>query len=156
MDGYEVLPDPGDVWSPTKRQVRRQREFEDIRVHAARMAAESPPLSEHALRTIATFILNRPPESELVEWRLRLFCGHVVTQRSHHTNMTVHMAFTGTVACPECGLDPATIVAAEALRTLDPDPPAEQPRTSDDAAIRRAIDRHEREIEKLRAELGEP
>lgn len=120
------------------------------------MAAESPPLSEHALRTIARFIMNRSPESELVEWRLRLFCGHVVTQRSHHTNTAVHMAFTGTVACSECGLDPATIVAAEALRRLDPDPPVKQPSASDDGAIRRAIARHEREIKKLRAELGEP
>lgn len=66
VDGYELVPDPGDGWSPTKRQVRRQREFEDIRVHSARMAAEAPPLSDHALRTIATFIMNRPPESELV------------------------------------------------------------------------------------------
>ncbi len=154
MDGYELLPDPGDDWSPTKRQVRRQREFEDIRVHSARMAAEAPPLSDHALRTIATFIMNRPPESDLVEWRLRLFCGHVVTRRSHHTNTTVHMAFTGNVPCPECGLDPATIVAAEALRRLEPDPPPKPSRTRDVASIRRAIARHEREIEKLRTELG--
>lgn len=53
--------------------------------------------SGHASRTIATFLMNRPPESELVEWRLRLFCGHVVTRRSHHTNTTVHMAVTGNV-----------------------------------------------------------
>jgi hypothetical protein len=155
VDGYELVPDPGDGWSPTKRQVRRQREFEDIRVHSARMAAEAPPLSDHALRTIATFIMNRPPESDLVEWRLRLFCGHVVTRRSHHTNTTVHMAFTGNVPCPECGLDPATIVAAKALRRLEPDPPPKAPSTHDDASIRRAIARHESEIEKLRAQLGE-
>jgi hypothetical protein len=155
VDGYEQVPDPGDEWSPTKRQVRRQREFEAIRAHAVRMAAEAPPLSEEALHTIATFMLNRPPESDLVEWRLRLFCGHVVTRRSHHTNTTVHMAFKGSVACPECGLDRATIVSAEALRRLAPDCPREQERGRDDAAIRRAIARHEREIEKLRAQLGE-
>jgi hypothetical protein len=99
-------------------------------------------------------IINRPPLSDLVEWRLRLFCGHVVTRTSHHTNTTVHMDFTGTVACPECGLDPSTIVSAEALRRLFPErQPLERDR--DDTSIRRAIARHEREIEKLRAQLGE-
>lgn len=92
MDGYEQIIDPGDDWTPTKRHVRRQREFEDIREHAVRMAADSPPLTAEQLRTLATFIINRPPESDLVEWRLRLFCGHVVTRTSHHTNTTVHAA----------------------------------------------------------------
>ena len=155
MDGYEQIPDPGDDWTPTKRQVRRQREFEEIRVHAVAMAATAPPLTPEQLRTIATFIMNRPPASELVEWRLRLFCGHVVTRTSHHTNTTVHMAFTGTVACPECGLDPATIVSAEALRRLAPEPPQQPKRTPDDASIRRSIARHEREIDRLRAQLAE-
>lgn len=154
MDGYEQITDPGDDWTPTKRQARRQREFEDIREHAVRMAADSPPLTAEQLRTLATFIMNRPPESDLVEWRLRLFCGHVVTRTSHHTNTTVHMAFTGTVACPECGLDPATIVSAEALRRPGPERQPKE-RDRDDTSIRRAIARHEREIEKLRAQLGE-
>lgn len=155
MKGYEQVPDPGDDWTPTERQIRRQREFEDIREHAVRMAADSPPLTAGQLRTLATFIMNRPPESDLVEWRLRLFCGHVVTRTSHHTNTTVHMAFTGMVACTECGLDPATIVSAEALRRLAPEPPQPKERGPDSASLRRAIARHEREIEKLRAQLGE-
>jgi hypothetical protein len=154
VDGYERIADPGNGWTPSKRQVRRQREFEDIREHAVRMAAESPPLTAEQLRILARFILDRPPESDLVEWRLRLFCGHVVTRTSHHTNTTVHMAFTGTASCPECGLDPATIVSAEAVRRLGPERPPEK-RVPGDASIRQAIAYHERELEKLRAQFGE-
>lgn len=69
------------------------------------------------------------------------------------TNKTAHTAFPGGVACPECGLDHATIVSAEALRRLGPEPKPQE-RGSDDASIRRAITRHEREIEKLRAAWG--
>lgn len=156
MEGYEQIPDPGGDWTPTKRQIRRQREFEDIREHAVAMAAEAPPLSPAQLRTLAEFIRNRPPKSDLVEWRLRLFCGHVVTRTSHHTNTTVHMAFTGTVACPECELDPATIIAAEALCRLGPELSPQPMRQPDDASIRRVIARHEQEIEKLRAQLAQP
>jgi hypothetical protein len=154
VDGYERIADPCNDWTPSKRQVRRQREFEDIREHAVRMAAESPPLTAEQLRILARFILARPPESDLVEWRLRLFCGHVVKRTSHHTNTTVHMAFTGTVSCPDCGLDPATIVSAEALRRLGPERPP-QKRDRGDDSIQQAIAHHERELEKLRAQLGE-
>lgn len=98
---------------------------------------------------------HKTPESDLVEWRLRLFCGHVILRNSHHTHTTVHAAFMGGIACPEGGLDPATIVAAQALRRLEPDAcPKEREKRSDDS-IRRGIERHEREIDELRAQLDE-
>lgn len=155
MDGYELLPDPGDDWSPTKAQVRRQREREELREHAARMAAEAPPLSEETLRRVASLLSHKTSESDQVEWGLRLFCRHVITRRSHHTHTTVHAAFMGGITCPECGLDPATIIAADVLRRLESEPPPKPQRTRDDQSIRRVIARHEREIEKLRAQLGD-
>lgn len=156
VDGYELLPDPGDDWSPTKAHVRRQREREELRGHAARMAADAPPLSEETLRRVAALLAYKTLASDLVAWRLRLFCGHVITRRSHHTNTTVHAAFMGGIRCPDCGLDPATIVAAEAVRRLESDPPPQPHRTRDDESIRLAIARHESEIEKLRRQLGTP
>src|SRR5687768_7583591 len=106
MDGYEVVPDPGSDWQPTKAQVRRQRESEDIREHAARLAAEAPPLSKEALHRVAVLLSHQTPPSELVEWRLRLFCGHIVLRTAHHTHTTVHAAFMGGISCKDCGLDP--------------------------------------------------
>lgn len=153
MDGYELLPDPGDDWTPTKTQARRQREREGLRDHAARVAADAPPLSQETLQRVAALLSHKTPASELVEWRLRLFCGHVITRTSHHTHTTVHSAFMGGIKCPECGLDPATIIGARALRRLESDPPLTHRPQRSQQSIRRAIERHELEIERLRAEL---
>lgn len=155
MDGYELLADPGDDWVPTKAQVRRQREREEFREYAARAAAEAPPLSQETLQRLAVLFSHKAPASDLVEWRLRLFCGHVITRTSHHTHTSVHSAFMGGIKCPECDLDPATIIAAQAIRRLTPDP-TPQPRSDrSEESIRRLIERHEREIAKLHAQLDE-
>lgn len=155
MDGYELLPDPGDDWSPTKAQIRRQREREELRDHAARVAAEAPPLPKETLRRVAVLMSHETPPSDLVEWRLRLFCGHEIARTSHHTHTAVQSAFMGGIACPECGLDPATLIAAQAVRRLEPDPaPMQRPTPAEDS-FRRAIERHEREIKKLSAQLDE-
>ena len=153
MDGYELLPDPGGDWTPTEAQARRQREREDLRDRAARVAAEAPPLSQETLQRVTELLSRKTPPSELVEWRSRLFCGHVITRTSHHTRTTVHSAFTGGIKCPECGLDPATIIAAQAIHRLEPDPPPKPRSQPSEESIRRAIERHERAIEKLRAQL---
>lgn len=155
MEGYQRLPDPGPEWSPTKTQVRRQRESEALREHATRLAAEAPPLSDETLRRLALVFSRKPPPSELVEWRLRLFCGHVANRTAHRTHSTAHSAFTGAVMCSECGLDPATIIAAEVTARSEPEAPP-SPRTPRDAdATRRAIASHERQIVRLRAQLDQ-
>lgn len=58
-----------------------------------------------------------------MRWRLRLYCGHVVEKTSHYTHKTLHSAFTGETRCPECELDPATVVDGEAIG-LTEEPPA--------------------------------
>ena len=154
MDGYELLPDPGDDWTPTKAQAGRRREREELRDHAARVAAEAPPLSQETLQRVAVLLSRKTPPSELIEWRLRLFCGHVITRTSHHAHTTVHSAFMGGIKCPECGLDPATIIAAQAIHRFEPDPPPTPRSQPSEESIRRAIERHERAIDKLCAQLG--
>lgn len=76
VEGYELIPDPGDDWSPTKAQVRRPRELGELPERAARMAAAAPPLSDKSLQRLAVLLSHKTPPSKLVEWRLRLFCGH--------------------------------------------------------------------------------
>ena len=153
MDGYEHIPDPGDAWVPSPKQVRQQRDREDMRKHAASLAREAPPLSTATAQRLATLLSQRPLPRELVEWRLRLFCGHVIARTAHHTHTSVHSAFIGGIACPDCGLDPATIIAAEALHRLEPDPAAPAASPDRDADLRKSIARHERAIERLRGQL---
>jgi hypothetical protein len=155
MDGHERIPDPGDGWRPTKREVPRQREAEEIRQHARAMAAPVPPLSQETLQRVAAIVSRPTPNHELMEWRRGLFCGHVVKRAAHASHTTVHGAFTGSTRCPECGLDPATIVAAEAGGLVEERPPQRKATNpeAEQARIEKAIARHERELERLRAEL---
>lgn len=92
------------------------------------------------------------PSHQLVRWRLRLYCGHVVERTAHAENRTVHAAFMGSVECPECGLDPSTIVAAKPVGRAA-EPPA-SPRPPDRrAGLERKLARAQAEVERLRAEL---
>lgn len=66
MDGYERIPDLGDDWQPGKREVRRQRDAEEIRQHAQAMAASAPPLSQETLRRVAAIMSCPVPRHELM------------------------------------------------------------------------------------------
>jgi hypothetical protein len=57
---------------------------------------------------------------ELMRWRLRLYCGHVVETQSHFTHRTLESAVALSISCPRCGLDPATIVDGEAIGLVEP------------------------------------
>lgn len=155
MDGYEHIPDLGDDWQASKRNVRRQRQAEEIRQHAQAMGASAPPLSQETLRRVVAIMSRPTPKHELMEWRLRLFCGHVVKRAAHASHTTVHGAFTGSTRCPECGLDPATIIAAEAIGLVEERP--QKPKATNTAAeqgrIEKVIARHERELARPRADL---
>lgn len=63
----------------------------------------------------AARLLGRPtPPNELMRWKLRLYCGHVIERAAHYTHKTLHAAFAGSTS-PECGLDPATIIDGVAV-----------------------------------------
>jgi hypothetical protein len=51
-----------------------------------------------------------------------MYCGHIVERSAHASHRTLHAAFTGGAACPECGLDPATIVDGEAIGLVEEPP----------------------------------
>ncbi len=92
------------------------------------------------------------PPHQLMRWRLRLYCGHVVERTAHAENRTVQGAFMGSAECPECGLDPSTIVAAKVLsRAAEP---PQSPRPPDRrAVVERNLARTREEVERLKAEL---
>ena len=74
-----------------------------------------PPMSPSQREEVDRILGKRTPPQELMRWRLRLYCGHVVERTAHYTHKTIHNAFIGSTSCPECGLGPATIVAGEAI-----------------------------------------
>lgn len=115
-----------------------------------------PPLSPAQIEHLRR-ILGRPKQPhELMRWRLRLYCGHVVERQAHYTHKTLHAAFTGSLACPECGLYPATIIDGEATGLAgephDAPKPARTPvpRKPTRAELQARVRELEAEVERLR------
>jgi len=124
-----------------------------LTMHCGR-CCPSPPMSPSKAAEIRSLLTREPtPPHQLMRWRLRLYCGHVAESAAHYTHKTLHGAFIGTIACPECGLDPATIVdgvaiglAGEPPTPVAPIAPAKPPRAALEARVREL----EAEVDRLR------
>ena len=114
---YETLNDPEALYAPTKRDMRRQADAEHIRERAQAIAQEAPPLSPGQVNRIAAILFgSKRDRRDLMTWRLRLICGHVVERTAHAAHTTIAGAFGSSVySCHECGLSPSVIVAGRAL-----------------------------------------
>ena len=89
-----------------------------LRTHCGKCCPMPPlsPAKRQELARVLGGILGQPtPAHELMRWRLRLYCGHIVEKRAHHTHKSLHRAFTGSTRCSQCGLDTATIVDGVAI-----------------------------------------
>jgi hypothetical protein len=81
----------------------------------------------------------------------------VVEKQAHHTHTTLHSAFTGSVACPQCGLDPANIVDGEAIGLSGEPPsvpttaPPSAPRKPSRAELEARVCELEAEVVRLRS-----
>jgi hypothetical protein len=208
---YELRGDPDAPYTPTKSDVRAQKQAEAIRdaakrshfhfhqitrgesvgcysshshelddpghVHPARrvfparadggygeetgpsLGTDPPPPVAANLVRVLEMVASWPPtpDHQLMRWRLRLFCGHVAERTAHVESKTVHAAFMGSCICPECGLDPATIVAARPLGAAGspprtPAPP--KPTPADIRTLEKQLTRAQAEVARLEAEIG--
>lgn len=139
LSDYEPCGDPLVEHRLTRAHERRQEDAERTTEYVREIVAKAPPLSDEQvvkLRAIFAGVREQPP-SELMRWRLRLYCGHVVERTAHRTRQTVHAAFTGSLRCPTCGLDPATIIAAAPLGLLSESARAQPDLTKMEAELRR-------------------
>ena len=121
------------------------------------LGTELPPAvaanAARALETISRWPAT--PKHQLMRWRLRLFCGHLVERTAHIDHRTVHAAFMGGMRCAECGLDPATIVAARALGPAAPcPPPLSNPVPAERWRLEQRLAKARAEVERLEAELA--
>lgn len=120
-----------------------------------------PPLSTTQLKEIGRIFASPTPLRDLMRWRLRLHCEHVVERTAHRTHLTIHAAFTGSTSCTECGLDPVMIVDGEAigLKENPPHPeretiPAEVARTDEPtkAQLESRVQELEAELKRLKGD----
>ena len=154
LERYEYIGERGIAVTLDRRAHSRQQQAEAIREHARCEAAKAPPMSAETAEKVATLLSVRTPAHQLMRWRLRLYCGHVVERRAHADHRTIHAAFMSGSACEQCGLDPSTIVAARALGPVEAAPgQAPSPRL-DRERIERRIEKLEAELGRLRADLA--
>jgi hypothetical protein len=113
---YQSIGDVDAEWrGPSKAELRRQREWDGIReATAARPLPRPSPEAIHAVAAILRAHTAHPPP-ELMRWRLRLICGHLVEAGAHPDHHDLHAAFTGHRDCQECGQPDRVVVAAAAV-----------------------------------------
>lgn len=126
---YEHRGDPLAEHVLTRADHRRQEDAERMAEHVRKIVDNAPPLSAEQATKIRSLLFGTPtPRRDLMRWRVRLYCGHVVEWTAHRTHMTISSALSVGRACPTCGLDPATIVAAVPLGLMsDPADPRPDP-----------------------------
>ncbi|MFD9196439.1 hypothetical protein ACFWCA_50675 [Streptomyces phaeochromogenes] len=103
----------------------RSRQHEAVQVHEwlQRHVAQAPRWSDKHWEQIQDLLGPPTPAWELQRWRLRLYCGHVIEATRLRKNPRPDGEFGDKERCPECGLDPAVIVAFEPLEPVAAPPP---------------------------------
>ena len=119
----------------------------------------APPPSPSQIERLRQILGKPTAPHELMRWRLRLFCGHVVETTAHFTHKSVNAAFSGSVACLACGLDPAVIIDGTAVGLAGEPPalrmarPSRKPKPTR-TELETKIQKLEAELEHLRSERG--
>lgn len=108
----------------TKADHRRQREAVQVHEWVQRQLAKAPPWSDKHWEEMRQLLGPPTPPWELQRWRLRLYCGHVIEATRNRNNPRADGGGCDEERCPECGLNPAVIVAFEPLGPAA-EPPAE-------------------------------
>ena len=100
----------------TRRDHHWQRTLVEIKEqHARRLAAKAPPMSEETVERIAALLSYPTPDTQIMRWRVRLSCGHIIEARRNCDMQRPADHGCNSQLCPECGMDPAAIVAYEPL-----------------------------------------
>ncbi|WP_411144916.1 hypothetical protein [Streptomyces sp. x-80] len=111
---------------------------------------------EEAAKLMRSF---KKADHEIMRWRIRLYCGHIVEKQAHYTYADPVSAGVGSERCDECKGKQSTIVAFEPiglraeppkLTVPMPPPPPKKPTR---AELERRVKALEEENERLRAKL---
>jgi hypothetical protein len=162
---------PLETYELNRKDHRDQKAAEDIRdavkEHAAKWEAEEaadPELREARRKTvdrgrtmIRTFA-SQTHDHELMRWRVRLYCGHIVETRRHHTIDEPTRHGSSSMRCPQCGIDPARIVAYEPLGLVASPPwvtAPQRPIQPNRRSIEKRLSKIETEAKELRNQLSQ-
>ena len=156
---YESFGDI-DGWSgPTKADIRSQKQHDQIaqaaQATADRLLASGYRPSYAALVHTEALLrrLQEYPPPELMHWRLRLFCGHMVDLAAHPEHKTIQAAFTSARDCPECGAVSQVIVAALPLG-IRANPRAKATRPIPTPRVKSEVEQLREENARLREDLA--
>jgi hypothetical protein len=94
------------------RQIEEAQEALDPELRERRAKHRSETLEKLAL------LLKPTPEDQLMRWRVRLYCGHIIETRCHRETDAPNRHGSSSQKCPECHKDPSLIVAYEPLGML--------------------------------------
>lgn len=136
------------------------RQHEAVQVHewVQRQFARAPRWSDERWEQMRQLLEPPTPAWELQRWRLRLYCGHLIKATRPRKIPRPDGEIRDKERCPQCGLDPAVLVAFEPLGPVDDPPSAKRSLKSNPATRKPPTDRRSKaelvaENEALRAEL---
>lgn len=145
------------VRSRARRSVRRQVEEDNAKCRADPARAER---RRQAFENVAELMQSfKKADHEIMRWRVRLYCGHIIETEAHYTYTDPLSAGSYGRRCSECGEDRQTIVAFEpiGLRGEPPEPtestPPPPPKKPTRADLERRVKTLEKENERLRTKL---
>lgn len=162
---------PLEDYALTRHDHRRQKESEESGQWARQQADEDnakcradPARAERrrqAFAEVAKLMESfKKQDHEIMRWRVRLYCGHIIETAAHYTYTNPIDAGAYSKRCPECGEERSTVVAYEPIGLLaePPEPtsaPAPPPpKKPTRAELERRVKELEKENEHLRARPG--
>ncbi|MFD7445667.1 hypothetical protein [Streptomyces sp. NPDC059909] len=161
---------PLEEYELTRRDHRRQKQSEETSESVRRQVEEDnakcradPARAERrrqAFEDVAKLMQSfKKADHEIMRWRVRLYCGHIIETEAHYTYTDPFSAGSYSRRCSECGEDRQTIVAFEpiGLRCEPPEatePPPPPPKKPTRADLERRVKTLEKENERLRAKLS--
>jgi hypothetical protein len=163
---------PLEEYELTRGDHRRQKQSEEISESVRRQVEEDnakcradPARAERrrqAFENVAKLMQSfKKADHEIMRWRVRLYCGHIIETEAHYTYTDPLSAGAYGRRCSECGEDRQTIVAFEpiGLRGEPPEPtestPPPPPKKPTRADLERRVKTLEKENERLRAKLSD-
>ena len=152
---YEGFGDPDQPTEYDSRIERNQQQCRELHEQIEREFRENPPgpLPREAIAKLRQLFSVPTPDHELMTWRLRLYCGHVIEATANIDNKRFGSPGIGGHRCSECGLENQTTVASNALGTVaDLAEKSKGKRTKPAKAVPRS---DEQRIAELEAELAE-
>ncbi|GHF24495.1 hypothetical protein GCM10010218_01270 [Streptomyces mashuensis] len=143
----------------TSRWARRQVEEDNAKCRADPERAER---RRHAFENVAKLMQSfKKADHEIMRWRVRLHCGHIIETEAHCTYPDPLSAGSYDKRCSECGEDRQTIVAFEPIglrgeppEAAEPPSPPPPPKKPTRAELERRVKALEKENERLRAKFS--